>query len=196
MADTAPSISLTIQLANGSTKVLEFTTNDPIMVGSGASSHVKLDGDDVSSLHCMLKPRDGQVFVLDLGSDEGTELNGKELKGETALEDGDVVHVGRARITVHFGGDLLAPTVPIRRAAGHTVANEEATVPAREAVPKGEVKAVETAAAPTAEKKAETKVEPKKNDKTHESTEVVRERPASRTATSMEPRKAWRTEVK
>ncbi|MDP2344339.1 MAG: AgmX/PglI C-terminal domain-containing protein [Deltaproteobacteria bacterium] len=133
MADTKPSISLTIQLKDGQMKVLEFTTNDPIMVGSGASSHVKLEGDDVSSLHCMLKPRDGKVFVLDLGSDEGTELNGKELKGETALEDGDIVTVGKARLTVHFGGDLLAPTVPIRRAAvGHAVATEEATVPLRE----------------------------------------------------------------
>lgn len=133
MDETKPSISLTIVLKGGTTRVLEFTTNDPIMIGSGASSHVKIDGDDVSSLHCMLKPRDGQVFVLDLGSDEGTELNSKELKGETALEDGDIVSVGTARLTVHFGGHLLAPTVPIRRAAvGHFVVNDEATIPLRE----------------------------------------------------------------
>jgi hypothetical protein len=204
MAESAPSISLTIQLANGVTKVLEFNTNDPIMVGSGASSHVKLEGDDVSSLHCMLKPRDGKVYVLDLGSDEGTELNGKELKGETALEDGDVVHVAGARITVHFGGDMLAPTVPIRRAAGHsTTNNDEATVPVRDASPKVEVKTVDnqiTAAkkqdargdAKAAEPRTEKKVEPKKD--AHENTELVRERrppsTTARTATSMEPRKA------
>ncbi|HEY1101195.1 MAG TPA: AgmX/PglI C-terminal domain-containing protein [Myxococcota bacterium] len=132
MATTRPSISLTIQLATGGTKVLEFTTNDPIMVGSGASSHVKLDGEDVSSLHCMLKPRDGKVYVLDLGSDDGTLLNGKDLKGETALDDGDVVSVGKCKLTVHFGGDLLAPTVPIRRAAGHSAAVDEATIPLRD----------------------------------------------------------------
>ncbi len=135
MAEPKPSISLTIALKDGTTKVLEFNTNDPIMVGSGASSHVKLEGDDVSSLHCMLKPRDGKVYVLDLGSDEGTELNGKELKGETALDDGDIVTVGKARLTVHFGGDLLAPTVPIRRSVGlvgHGTPNDEATVPLRE----------------------------------------------------------------
>jgi hypothetical protein len=200
MAETAPSISLTIQLASGATKVLEFNTNDPIMVGSGASSHVKLDGDEVSSLHCMLKPRDGKVYVLDLGSDEGTELNGKELKGETALEDGDVVHVGGARITVHFGGDMLAPTVPIRRAAGHSTTNhDEATVPVREASPKVDVKTIDNQVPAAkksdarveskAEPKTEMKVEPKKDP--HENTELVRERrPAPRTATSMEPRKA------
>ena len=136
MAENKPSISLTIKLPDGSTKVMEFTTSDPIMVGSGASSHVKLEGDDVSSLHCMLKPRDGKVFVLDLGSDEGTEHNGHEVKSETALEDGDIVTVGRCQLTVHFGGDILAPTVPIRRAAtGHSTAVDEATVPVKEIKP-------------------------------------------------------------
>jgi hypothetical protein len=169
MAENKPSISLTIKLPDGSTKVLEFTTSDPIMVGSGASSHVKLEGDDVSSLHCMLKPRDGKVYVLDLGSDEGTEHNGQELKGETALEDGDIVTVGKCQLTVHFGGDILAPTVPIRRAAaGHTTAMDEATVPLKEvkaaAVARPEVKPAEAA------KKAETK-------KTEEPTKVEAKKP-------------------
>src|SRR5688572_26413529 len=128
MAENKPSISLTIIFSDNSTKVLEFNSNDPIMVGSGASAHVRIEGDDVSSLHCMIKPKDGnKVAVLDLGSDEGTELNGKELKGETDVNDGDTVTVGKAKITVHFGGDVLAPTVPIRRATGHEVVNPEVT---------------------------------------------------------------------
>src|ERR1700709_1199496 len=126
MAENKPSISLTINHADGSTKVLEFNSNDPIMVGSGASAHVRIEGDDVSSLHCMIKPKEaGKVAVLDLGSDEGTELNGKELKGETEVSDGDLITVGKAKISVHFGGDVLAPTVPIRKATGHEVLNPE-----------------------------------------------------------------------
>lgn len=174
MAESKPSISLTIVLKDGMTKVLEFNTNDPIMIGSGASSHVKLDGDDVSSLHCMLKPRDGKVFVLDLGSDEGTELNGKELTAETALDDGDIVTVGNAKLTVHFGGDLLAPTVPIRRAAGHAAAVDEATVPLRDMpLEKAQAEAriveaakVETKPAAKVEAKVEAKLDPKKEEAT------------------------------
>ena len=93
MADSKPSISLTILLKDGTTKVLEFNTSDPIMIGSGASSHVKLDGDDVSSLHCMLKPRDGKVYVLDdhpervaaafgLDDDRGDRLDVQFIKDE------------------------------------------------------------------------------------------------------------------
>jgi hypothetical protein len=111
------SVSLTVKLPSGETKALEFTSADPIMVGSGASVQVRIEDDDVSSLHAMIKPKNGGMVVLDLGSDEGTEVNGTEITGETALEDGDVVGVGKARLTVHFGGEMLAPTVPIRSVA-------------------------------------------------------------------------------
>jgi hypothetical protein len=113
MADSI-SISLTIDLPGGKTLTQEFTSDEPIMIGSGGSAHVKIEDDDVSSLHCMIKPADGGLVVLDLGSDEGTELNGKEITGETPLADGDTVSIGGTRIAVHFGGDMLAPTVPIR----------------------------------------------------------------------------------
>lgn len=134
MPEPKPSISLTIELPDGTHKVLEFTGNEPIMIGSGASAQVQIKADDVSSLHCMIKPKDGgQVAVLDLGSDDGTMLNGKEIAGETPLSDGDSVKVGKAKIGVHFGGDMLAPTVPIRRAVsgghGHEAALSETTTP-------------------------------------------------------------------
>ncbi|OGQ24722.1 MAG: hypothetical protein A2138_07975 [Deltaproteobacteria bacterium RBG_16_71_12] len=128
MTEKQTSISLTINLPDGATKVLEFNSGDPIMVGSGASAHVRLQGDDVSSLHCMIKPKDGKLCVLDLGSDEGTELNGKELTGETDVSDGDTIAIGKNRIAIHFGGDVLAPTVPIRRATGHEQATPETTL--------------------------------------------------------------------
>lgn len=128
MADTDLTVSLTIDLPDGSTKVLEFNVGDPIMVGSGASAHVRIESDDVSSLHAMIKPKDGGLVVLDLGSDEGTEVNGREVTGEQPIDDGAQVTVGGARITVHFGGDMLAPTVPIRTAMpGHEGGDVEVT---------------------------------------------------------------------
>jgi len=117
MAKASVSISLTIDPPNGKTLTQEFTSGEPIMIGSGGSAHVKLDDSDVSSLHCMVKPVDGNVVVLDLGSDDGTEVNGKEITGETKLQDGDTLKVGKTRVTVHFGGAMLAPTVPIRKGA-------------------------------------------------------------------------------
>ncbi len=189
MATINPSISLTIQLANGSTKVLEFTTSDPIMVGSGASSHVKLDGDDVSSLHCMLKPRDGKVYVLDLGSDDGTSLNGKDLRGETALEDGDIVTVGTCRLTVHFGGAMLAPTVPIRRAPGHAAAIDEATIPLRDMPDDRTVEAKTTSPAVPSPAAALPKLDVKKVDIKKVDVKPPALRPAPSAEVRAEPKK-------
>lgn len=127
MAPQSKSVSLTIDLPDGTTEVLEFTAEDPIMVGSGASASVRIDDEDASSLHCMIKPTDDGMVVLDLGSDEGTEVNGREITGETPLRDGDQITVGKARITVHIGGAMLDPTVPIR-ASTIPVADLEKTV--------------------------------------------------------------------
>ncbi len=111
------SISLTIDLPSGETKTQEFTSGEPIMIGSGGSAHVKIVDDEVSSLHCMIKPNNqGGLVVLDLGSDEGTFVNGKEITGDRVLADSEVIKIGNTRIAVHFGGDMLAPTVPIRSA--------------------------------------------------------------------------------
>ena len=113
MAPNRPSISLTIAMADGATRVVERTTVDPVIVGSGASANVKLEGVDVSSLHCMLKAdADGRITVLDLGSDEGTLRDGQELTGETMLADGDEIQVGGARITIHFLSSSTASREP------------------------------------------------------------------------------------
>lgn len=136
MAKREKSVSLTIGLPDGTTKVLEFTADDPIMVGSGASASVQIEDEDTSSLHCMIKSKDDGMVVLDLGSDEGTEVNGREITGETPLQDGDQITVGKARITVHFGGAMLDPTVPIRQGMpGYQTPDAEKTVRQTEPMP-------------------------------------------------------------
>lgn len=109
MSKSRTLVSLTVEHADGSQKAMEFD-QDSIRVGSGSSAHVKLDDEDVSSIHCMFNVRDGQVFVLDLGSDDGTFVAGDAISKETALDDGATVELGGCKITVHFGGDVLAPT--------------------------------------------------------------------------------------
>jgi hypothetical protein len=152
MAAPEFSVSLTIDLSDGTTRTQEFTSDEPIMVGSGGSAHVRIEDENVSSLHCMLKPVDDRIVVLDLGSDEGTEVNGKEITGETEIADGDVVQIGGAKIAIHFGGDMLAPTVPLRRGADPEVTAKEPAPESevektvRQRAPKDDDTAVESAA--------------------------------------------------
>jgi hypothetical protein len=64
----------------------------------------------VSTQHAVLRLRDGALTVTDIGSTNGTSLNGSETllpEGqETTLSDGDRIHVGAwTTITVVQGGD-------------------------------------------------------------------------------------------
>jgi len=55
---------------------------------------VLLDDATVSSLHARLTPQGDQVVVEDLGSRNGTLLNGRRLKAPTALSPGDRLGIG------------------------------------------------------------------------------------------------------
>lgn len=67
---------------------------------------VLLDDPGVSSRHLEIENfGQGLRYVRDLGSTNGTELNGRPLGARREpLEDGDVLAIGRVRITVKDGG--------------------------------------------------------------------------------------------
>ncbi len=59
-------------------------------------------GSGVSRLHAVLKLIQEKVFIMDLGSSNGTFLNGKRLSPyvETAVNHGDVVYLGKLKMQV------------------------------------------------------------------------------------------------
>jgi hypothetical protein len=58
----------------------------------------------VSRLHAVLKRSRQQVIIMDLGSSNGTYLNGKKLETniETPIKHGDVIALGKLKIQVLF----------------------------------------------------------------------------------------------
>ena len=63
--------------------------------GRGPECHVRPNSELVSRQHCMLRLQfDGHLSVRDLGSANGTLVNGVRLIGERMLEDGDKLQVG------------------------------------------------------------------------------------------------------
>jgi len=59
----------------------------------------------LSRRHCMFMCRAGSVFVRDLGSYNGTYVNGTKIHEECELFRGDVLKVGRTRVFVDFGDE-------------------------------------------------------------------------------------------
>lgn len=68
------------------------------LIGRSPSAAVRLADPTVSRLHARIERRDGQTYVEDLGSRNGTSLNGKPIPREALLEVGDRVRVGSADI--------------------------------------------------------------------------------------------------
>jgi len=67
---------------------------DELTVGRAAGCHVTLDDTYASQLHARVFNRDGQFFVEDLGSTNGTYLNRAKVSGPQVMNRGDRLQVG------------------------------------------------------------------------------------------------------
>ena len=73
-----------------------FTVDSaPLTVGRSGQNDVAVDGDEFASArHVRFEPRRDGVWVQDLGSTNGTYVNGVRIDGARRLAPGDVVRVG------------------------------------------------------------------------------------------------------
>jgi pSer/pThr/pTyr-binding forkhead associated (FHA) protein len=79
--------------------------------GRGAECHVRPNSDWVSRQHCLLRVTREGAWLRDLGSRNGTLVNGELLAGERRLEKGDQVQVGPLVFEVQ--PDLTAPAAQV-----------------------------------------------------------------------------------
>jgi pSer/pThr/pTyr-binding forkhead associated (FHA) protein len=73
----------------------------PRVIGRSSEADVPLADPEASRRHAALQVAAGALYVTDLGSRNGTFLNGKRLAGEgIELKIGDHVDVGNTRIEI------------------------------------------------------------------------------------------------
>jgi len=71
----------------------------PLMLGRGARNDVDLGRDEyASSEHARVEPRRDGVWIEDVGSTNGTYLNGARLTGPKRLSVGDIARVGETEL--------------------------------------------------------------------------------------------------
>jgi serine phosphatase RsbU (regulator of sigma subunit) len=73
----------------------------PVVVGRNPPSDLILEDATVSRRHCKLEVRDGQLQISDLGSTNGTVVNGVRLTEPARLQDGASIGVGAFRLRYH-----------------------------------------------------------------------------------------------
>ena len=71
----------------------------------------------VSRRHAMIQWQGNHLVLLDLGSDNGTIVNGTRLQANTAVRiaDGDTVYLGHLKMTVHMNTDYGLSTIKAKR---------------------------------------------------------------------------------
>jgi hypothetical protein len=71
----------------------------PLTVGRGTQNDVSIDGDEFASArHVRIEPRRDGVWVSDIGSTNGTYVNGVRIDRPRKLARGDVVRVGETEL--------------------------------------------------------------------------------------------------
>ncbi len=96
-----------------------------LTVGRQADCDLVIPDPLVSRRHAELAVRDGVLYLQDLGSANGTIVNGESVASEQVLEDGDVVEFGDTKATVR----VVVPRVsialraisPEEAAGGHVI---------------------------------------------------------------------------
>ena len=87
-----------------------------LVIGRGPECFIRSTSDSVSRQHCLLKVSEGEVLVRDLGSTNGTLVNGNRLLNEKPLRDGDLLQLGPLVLKLCVGkGDAPAPSISSAR---------------------------------------------------------------------------------
>ena len=79
---------------------LPDTATCRVVIGRGPTCDCVVADQSVSRRHATLLLRDGQVTIEDLGSLNGTRINGRRVVVPTEVRAGDVVSFGAARFTL------------------------------------------------------------------------------------------------
>jgi hypothetical protein len=95
-APSGPTARLVVEkspaLREGSDLVLDSA---PLTMGRGAGNDVELRGDDFASAeHARFEPRRDGVWLSDVGSTNGTFVNGARLERPRKLAPGDRIRIG------------------------------------------------------------------------------------------------------
>lgn len=100
---------------------------DEIIIGRRKESNIMLDANSVSGRHCMIRKDGNKFFVRDLGSTNGTRLNGRDVNVDLRLRPKDLLQVGAVELIFdsdepieETNEDGLANTTRIEIATGPT----------------------------------------------------------------------------
>jgi pSer/pThr/pTyr-binding forkhead associated (FHA) protein len=84
---------------------------DLTVVGRKEDCDLRLEHKSVSKMHCVIVKTDGLLLLRDLGSTNGTRVNGQRVR-RAALLPNDQVSIANYKFRVYLGPDAADPPSP------------------------------------------------------------------------------------
>lgn len=92
--------TLTVTQGSRALKGTTVAVNGPVVIGRSPGADIVVGDDFVSGRHARVFPSGAQAVLEDLGSTNGTLLNGERISAPQHLSAGDVIDVGSVRLKV------------------------------------------------------------------------------------------------
>jgi len=106
-------MKLSLVVASGVHTGKPIAINGPeFLIGRDEECHLRPASPAISKKHCAVVVRDGKIFVVDLGSTNGTVVNDVPVSGEIEVKQGDRLKVGPLDFTVTVTGSSGGTPMP------------------------------------------------------------------------------------
>lgn len=79
---------------------MHFSVADSVVLGKSPDADIPIDDPYASEFHLRIRRNRGKLSASDLGSANGTYLNGRRLRSPVELARGDALQVGRTVLEV------------------------------------------------------------------------------------------------
>jgi predicted component of type VI protein secretion system len=112
--EAAKVMQVVLRVVDGKANVREIVLGADTVIGRGADCNLKIASSDVSRKHCRVRVRGDQVRVTDLGSSNGTMLDGHPLQpnNEVLAIPGSVLSLGPLKFELVFEAPAPPPASP------------------------------------------------------------------------------------
>lgn len=93
-----------------------------VTLGRGVSNYIQTTDGNASRVHCQFSPVPYGLQVIDMGSSNGTLVNGEPIEVQV-LKDGDIVEIGEVTLRYHKQGDFRRNDALERKSVGQQTEN-------------------------------------------------------------------------
>ncbi len=99
----------------GAAAVDRAAVDPPFTAGRASDNHFAIQDDKISGRHLQITKDDNGFWIEDLGSTNGTFLNGDRVYGPKSLKDGDVIRMGGSILVFWEDAQRILDLPPLER---------------------------------------------------------------------------------